>query len=60
MVAYDEFGFVDDRDGDGIVDSADNCTEHANPGQTDGDGDGIGNVCDGDFNNDCFTIIYYC
>lgn len=41
-----------DSDGDGIDDLADNCPQQANPGQQDSDGDGYGNVCDGDFNND--------
>jgi len=35
-----------DSDGDGIVDTADNCPLVANPGQQDSDGDGIGDVCD--------------
>ena len=48
-------GFVagpSDQDGDGVVDSADNCLVVANPSQIDTDGDGCGNVCDGDYNQD--------
>ncbi|MEL7448605.1 MAG: choice-of-anchor X domain-containing protein [Pseudomonadota bacterium] len=41
-----------DGDGDGIADSADNCTLVANPDQTDSNGDGYGNLCDADLNND--------
>jgi len=41
-----------DSDGDGIPDSTDNCTIHANPTQFDADSDGYGNRCDSDFNND--------
>ena len=35
-----------DADCDGISDAQDNCPEAYNPFQTDGDGDGIGDVCD--------------
>jgi len=40
-----------DSDGDGIMDPNDNCPYNYNPDQTDCDGDGIGNVCDGDCPN---------
>jgi hypothetical protein len=35
-----------DPDGDGLVDSCDNCPFVANPDQTDSDGDGIGDACE--------------
>ncbi|KAK5648497.1 hypothetical protein RI129_003389 [Pyrocoelia pectoralis] len=36
----------DDIDGDGIINSLDNCPKDANPNQKDVDGDGIGDACD--------------
>ncbi len=42
-----------DADNDGIIDTRDNCVVVANTDQRDTDGDGFGNVCDADFNNDC-------
>ena len=53
----------DDGDGSGIVGDApcphgetsscdDSCVAHANGSQLDGDADGIGNACDGDFDQD--------
>ena len=42
-----------DTDGDGIADTRDNCVFVPNASQCDGDGDGYGNGCDADFNNDC-------
>lgn len=41
-----------DTDGDGVMDSMDNCIEIGNPLQRDADEDGYGTSCDPDFNND--------
>jgi hypothetical protein len=41
-----------DADGDGVPDDVDNCLGVFNPDQRDTDGDGFGNRCDADFNND--------
>jgi hypothetical protein len=41
-----------DTDGDNIADALDNCTLVANADQRDTNGDGYGNVCDPDLNND--------
>lgn len=41
-----------DGDSDGIDDAIDNCSEVANADQHDTDGDGFGNRCDPDLNND--------
>jgi hypothetical protein len=46
---------VADSDGDGVPDDSDNCTLAANASQCDSDGDGFGNRCDGDLNNNNFT-----
>ncbi len=35
-----------DTDGDGVIDSIDNCPVDSNPDQIDVDGDGVGDVCD--------------
>ncbi|MBL8351850.1 MAG: PQQ-dependent sugar dehydrogenase, partial [Burkholderiaceae bacterium] len=40
-----------DSDNDGFADNVDNCRSTPNPSQLDTDGDGIGNMCDADFNN---------
>jgi hypothetical protein len=54
---------VDDADGDGVCDATDNCTDQPNGplapdagghSQLDTDGDGIGNMCDCDFDQDDF------
>ena len=42
----------DDLDGDGLRDARDNCLEIPNRDQRDTDGDGYGNLCDADFDND--------
>lgn len=41
-----------DTDGDGLPDQLDNCSLVPNPAQQDTDGDGYGNACDADLNND--------
>lgn len=41
-----------DTDLDGIDDTLDNCVDIANADQRDSNGDGYGNVCDGDLDND--------
>ena len=47
-----------DTDGDGLLDSDDNCRALVNPGQMDTDGDGFGNRCDGDLNQDGQTNAF--
>jgi len=41
----------EDFDGDGVGDNSDNCSEASNPSQDDTDGDGCGNLCDADYDN---------
>lgn len=41
-----------DTDNDGLGDNSDNCPNDSNPSQIDTDGDGKGNVCDEDDDND--------
>ncbi|HZN03952.1 MAG TPA: M1 family aminopeptidase [Candidatus Polarisedimenticolia bacterium] len=41
-----------DGDGDGVPDTADNCSGASNPAQEDLDGDGLGNACDPDLDGD--------
>ncbi len=51
LVSSQLFAAVD-NDMDTVSDTVDNCTEVANPSQLDSDGDGFGNRCDTDLNND--------
>jgi len=44
-----------DTDSDGVVDALDNCKAISNATQVDSDGDGVGNRCDGDMNNNNVT-----
>ncbi|MBI3253166.1 MAG: thrombospondin type 3 repeat-containing protein [Nitrosopumilales archaeon] len=48
-----ELSLSSDADGDGIVDSQDNCPDISNPAQADFDFDQLGNDCDQDDDNDC-------
>ncbi len=45
-------GSDDDTDGDGVLDSCDNCPEVSNADQLDCDGDGIGDACSADDDTD--------
>ena len=54
MLSYLNIALVD-TDTDGIVDNLDNCTLLANATQIDSNGDGFGNRCDTDLNNDGIT-----
>jgi hypothetical protein len=48
-----EYGGLEaDTDGDGAIDSADNCPDVANPDQADADADGIGDLCEPDSDSD--------
>ncbi len=51
--ASNVFLTAEDADSDGTSDLTDNCTLAGNISQFDADGDGIGNRCDADLDNDC-------
>ncbi|MFK8014262.1 MAG: hypothetical protein AB8G17_02315 [Gammaproteobacteria bacterium] len=46
-----------DSDGDGVDDSVDNCSAVANADQVDSNGDGFGNLCDADLNDDLIVNV---
>jgi hypothetical protein len=56
MIADDKISIIKlipaDTDGDGLADYIDNCMLVSNSAQRDTDGDGYGNICDPDFDND--------
>jgi hypothetical protein len=45
-VSSNTVSWLPDNDGDGLVNSCDNCDDVANPYQIDSDSDGVGNECD--------------
>jgi hypothetical protein len=54
-ISYYIFAPQVDTDSDGVIDALDNCRLVSNPTQVDSNGDGYGNRCDGDLNNNGST-----
>ena len=50
-------GPAPESDGDGVIDSEDNCSDVANPAQDDTDGDSCGNACDADYDDSGFVAF---
>ncbi len=57
LVLAPSSAFAADTDSDGVDDAFDTCSELAHPAQGDADGDGFGDPCDCDFDNDGFCNI---
>jgi len=56
MSVMDDLDSGADSDGDGVLNGVDNCALGYNPGQTDADGDKVGDACDtGDSDADVFS-----
>ena len=47
-----------DTDGDGVIDSQDNCPDEVNEDQSDYDEDDMGDICDFDDDNDGVIDLY--
>ena len=56
-IGNNSISLIADEDGDGVDDFSDNCVQVANADQRDTNGDGFGNICDADLNNDCIINV---
>lgn len=59
QIARPSVALPDDYDGDGHRNNVDNCRDTPNPSQRDSDGDGFGNVCDADFDDDGIVSLAF-